>query len=306
MKILIAFSLIFSSFSYAGNNCNLKEVLKSMNVDSEINTVFELRTELRKKWGGDDYDKVFNMYISDLNPYFKTDGEINVDQAIWTKQFVDSEMFLGFKSAVDKVKINPKSNIPHDEAKFLLGKELVKLDAIFLDHEHAKQIKIVATHDNVTTYWTHLDGLPVQGHSSDKTWNSIPGAGGKGELVIALHKKEDGTWSLPEGNHGSKNIVLHEFGHSFNYTVGDLLDGNGAYLSNDPEFYRAWYNEWQDGNFKDPYYVQADNNYSVGKDEAFSEGLAKYYSKDGISVREWPHIGKYFETVLLPKLRSSK
>lgn len=83
--------------------------------------------------------------------------------------------------------------IPEFEGRYLVAKELSKLDPALLKSgwNTVHEIKLVVTHDNVTTYWEHLKGQPVRGHEAGITWDSIPGAGspeGLTELVIALQK----------------------------------------------------------------------------------------------------------------------
>lgn len=294
----------FNSFAY--NGCTINDMLESMEVDVDINTSFELKTELRKNiFGGTLYEPMFFRYLEELNPYFKTDSELTFAQVAWVKQLVDSGNILRFRKAIAHVKINPKSSIPELDANYAIGVELSKFNTSILDHIIDRNIKVIATHDNVTTYWTHLDGVPVRGHPDGATWNTIEGAGappGETEIVIALKQDATGKWVLPNGNHGSKNIVLHEASHAIDRIVGQLIQDNKLKLSLDPNFYRAWYNDYTSGNLKDSYYTQPQNNYEVGLEESFAEGLAKYFIADGISHTEWPFISEYIRTTLVPLL----
>ena len=301
-KLLLTLLLISQSFSAFSGNCSIDELLESMGLDPEIQTIFEFKTELRKQeFGGTLYEDIFFRYLDEINPYFKTDGELELSQVQWAKQLVDSGNLDRFKRAVHYVAINSSSGIPMLDAKYAIGIELAKLDSIFLSNNYISDIKVVATHDNVTTYWKHLDGVPVRGHPDGVTWNSIEGAGapdGETELVIALVKNEEGKWVLPNGNHGSSNIVLHEYGHALDKIMGKII--NGKKLSSDPEFYRAWYNEYSSGSLKDGYYTQPENNYESALEETFAEGLSKYFSQDGVSHTDWRYVSNYIQTVLMP------
>lgn len=302
-KTLISLLLLSQSSTVFSGSCSIDELLESMDLHADINTVFELKTELRKhEFGGTLYETLFFRYIEEINPYFKTDGELFYSQVQWAKQLVDSGNLDRFRRAVHHVKVNPSSDIPVLDAKYAIGKELAKLNPVFLSNDYIQDIQVIATHNNVTTYWKHLDGVPVRGHPDGVTWNTIEGAGapdGETELVIALVQDQDGKWVLPNGNHGSSNIVLHEYGHALDKVMGKMLF-KGKKLSSDPQFYRAWYNEYSAGNLKDAYYTQPDNNYEAALEETFAEGLSKYFSQDGVSAYEWRYVSNYITTVLIP------
>ncbi|WP_258317686.1 hypothetical protein, partial [Escherichia coli] len=82
------------------------------------------------------------------------------------KGFKESGALNRLKLAVNYVKRNPESIVPEFEAKYLVSKELSLLDEAFFQSEYMSEVNIIVTHDNVTTYWKHLDGKPVRGHSA--------------------------------------------------------------------------------------------------------------------------------------------
>lgn len=287
--------------------CDYYDVLENMGLSTDIETNFELKEAIFKENGGSVYHPYFERFLKEKNPAFSIDGELTYENLIWMKNFHESGSLKRFKMAVNHVKRNPDTIVPEFEAKYLVAKELSLIDEVFFRTDYLAEVNIIVTHDNVTTYWKHLDGQPVRGHGSDVTWNTIPGAGapdGETELVIALSKDKDGNWFVPTGNHGSKNLVLHEFGHAFDKIVGNGLTGKPFSKSN--EFYSSWYNEYSAGNLKESYYLQPANNYSAALEESFAEGMAKYYGSAVATGYEWPYITSYFYNVLRPLLINSR
>ncbi len=287
--------------------CDYYDILSGMGLDTDIETNFELKDAVFRDSGGSIYHPYFDRFLKEKNPAFSIDAELTYDNLIWMKGFKESGALNRLKLAVNYVKRNPESIVPEFEAKYLVSKELSLLDEAFFQSEYMSEVNIIVTHDNVTTYWKHLDGKPVRGHSADVTWNSIPGAGapdGEKELVIALLKDKDGNWYVPTGNHGSKNLVLHEFGHAFDKIAGNGLTGQPFSKSSD--FYSSWYNEYSAGNLKESYYLQPENNYSAALEESFAEGIAKYYGSFVTNSYEWPYITSYFYNVLRPMLINSR
>ncbi|EGR03131.1 putative zinc metalloprotease [Vibrio cholerae HC-49A2] len=285
-------------FSSITNACPIGDILESMELPLEIETSHELRAELAKLTGGTYYRDYLYRLIDELNPFFKTDQMLTAEHTYWAKQLLDSGKLKNFTSALSYVKINRNSMIPEFEGRYLVAKELSKLDPALLKSgwNTVHEIKLVVTHDNVTTYWEHLKGQPVRGHEAGITWDSIPGAGspeGLTELVIALQKNPDGKWAIPTGNHGSKNLVIHEFGHTLDRVVGTYFTGKP--YSQNPSFYQAWHSDYQLGKIKEHYFLQPENNYAVALEESFAEGLSKLYGIDNIqSTYDWPYMSAYF------------
>ena len=92
---------------------------------------------------------------------------------------------------------------------------------------------ITVTNDNITNHpdrW-HLRDVTPRGWNNGMTWKDVPGGGalGKGadvgingdETVIALSKDATtGKWSISK-NHGSTNLVLHEYAHAIDRSFGE-------------------------------------------------------------------------------------
>ncbi|OWO88941.1 peptidase, partial [Vibrio cholerae] len=83
-----------------------------------------------------------------------TDQMLTAEHTYWAKQLLDSGKLKNFTSALSYVKINRNSMIPEFEGRYLVAKELSKLDPALLKSgwNTVHEIKLVVTHDNVTTY----------------------------------------------------------------------------------------------------------------------------------------------------------
>ncbi|ENH7396347.1 peptidase [Vibrio vulnificus] len=302
-KIIFGFFLLFVSF-FSRANCSIESILDELELPDHIQTHSELKEHLLPLLGGTNYHPYISKYLDELNPNLSLNTDLTLENLIWVKSFVDSKYVDKFKKSIGHVKVNKSSHVPEFDAKYLISKELSKADSVFLSKSLSNDITIVVTHDNVTTYWKHLDGIQVRGHADGVTWNTIPGAGapdGEVELVIALKQGSDGVWHIPKGNHGSNNLVLHEYGHALDKIVGKKLDNKP--FSQSEDFYRSWYNEYASGNLKDKYYTQTENNYSAALEETFAEGFAKYFDSGNVSQYEWPNVATYFYSILKKKLQ---
>ncbi|HDY8067430.1 TPA: peptidase [Vibrio vulnificus] len=305
-KTILGFVFLFLSF-FSSANCEIYSIdslLDKLELPDYIQTHSELKEHLLPKLGGTVYQPYISRYLDELNPNLAQNTELTLDNLIWVNSLIESKYVDKFKKAIAHVKVNKLSSVSEFDSKYLIGKELSKADSIFLSKSLSSNITIVATHDNVTTYWKHLDGVQVRGHPDGVTWNTIPGAGapdGELELVIALKQGSDGVWHIPSGNHGSNNLVLHEYGHALDKIVGRKLDGKA--FSQSEDFYRSWYNEYASGNLKDNYYIQPANNYSAALEETFAEGFAKLFDYGSVSEYEWPNVATYFYSVLKKKLQ---
>lgn len=284
----------------------INQILESLDIDVDIETIFELKENLYPMLGGTELHPYINQLLEDINPAFAKDGPLTLQDVQWIKDCIDEKSIDRFKQALRHVTVHKESGVSEFDAKYLVSKELMKTESVFLSHGISSEIKVVVTKDNVTTYWTHLDGAPVRGHPNGSTWNSIPGAGApddEAELVIAIRQDKDGKWELPSGNHGSSNLVLHEFGHALDKVIGNKVDKKP--FSQSQEFYYCWYYDFSEGKLKEPYYTQPENNYAAGLEETFAEGFAKYYgsNSNNVTMNDWPWVISYFYQTLLPKLK---
>lgn len=303
--------LTYTSADYARwsayrNGSKVNQILESLDLDVDIETIFELKEKLYPMLGETELHPYINQLLEEINPTFVQDRPLTLQDVQWTKDYIDSKSIDRFKQALGHITVNKESGVSEFDAKYLVSKELMKTESVFLSHGLSSKIKVVVTKDNVTTYWTHLDGVPVRGHPNGSTWNNVPGAGASDyetEVVIAIRQGKDGKWELPSGNHSSSNLVLHEFGHAL-----DKVIGNKVYkkpFSQSQEFYSCWYNDFSAGNLKEPYYTQPANNYAVGLEETFAEGFAKYYgsSPNNVTMNDWPWVTSYFYKTLLPMIK---
>uniref|UniRef100_A0A3B0M8R5 ATLF-like domain-containing protein n=1 Tax=Arsenophonus endosymbiont of Trialeurodes vaporariorum TaxID=235567 RepID=A0A3B0M8R5_9GAMM len=117
---------------------------------------------------------------------------------------------------------------------------------------------ITVTNDNITNHpdkWSLRDQTP-RGWNNGLTWKDVPGVGALGksanypyngdETFIALSKDAlINKWSISK-NHGSINLVLHEYAHAIDRSFGEKANmgqeglGNaGDYLSRRNSFRRA-------------------------------------------------------------------
>jgi hypothetical protein len=202
-------------------------------------------------------------------------------------QLLNSGEVARFQKAITMVTLNPNSPVDSQAAR-AVAIELAKLPINMLNQADAEGLTIRVTHDNVTTYHTHLAGTGARGHGGGG-WDKLPGVGafgGSKETVIAMEQDGSGKWRVGT-HHGSANLVLHEFGHSVDRLVGASTTGTN--LSKDSAFYAAWYNDYN--KLGDAYFQQAGpkGDYEPGLEESFAEGLARLYG-DNNAFAHWNHI----------------
>jgi hypothetical protein len=144
-----------------------------------------------------------------------------------------------FQKAITMVTLNPNSPV-NSQAARAVAIELAKLPINLLNPAKAEGLTIRVTHNNVTTYHTHLAGTGTRGHSSGE-WDKLPGVGafgGSKEIVITMEQDGSGKWRVGT-HHGAANLVLLEFGHSVDRLLGASTTGTN--LNKDNAFYAAWY-----------------------------------------------------------------
>lgn len=187
------------------------------------------------------------------------------------------------------VTVNKTSNID-EHARKLVIKELDKLPASLIFEAYNQGMTVVITHDDVTTYRTDLLDESVPGHDRS-SWIGVPGVGAydNKETVIALKFNiSNKCWEIPD-NHGSCNLILHEFGHSVDRILG--VARTGMITSETKSFYRAWY---ADFNLLDGDYYQgneSDVDFYRPLAESYAEAFALTFN-DNNEIK-WPHIQNY-------------
>lgn len=301
MRFVFCLGAFLLSCSSLANDC-YKDLLGYLDVDQNVETSIELRKELAKTFNDGADQELFELFIEDANPFFKYDYPLSEQQVIWVRDFMDSDILKNFKVASERVKVISGEDLPDVRAKYLISKEMSKVDYKVFSSVYLSKVDFIATTGSVTTVWTDMKGVPAPGHGG-KLYDDIKAAfglyEGKHQVVIAMVKDDTGSWILPSAHHGSSNIVLHEYGHALDYYLGMMFDHKK--MSQDPAFHKAWYSEWENGGFKENYYIQPEDNYANGLSEAFAEGYAKYFSRDGVSHTDWPYLSNYFSIHYLIK-----
>ncbi len=79
---------------------------------------------MARQSGGTYYRDDFIRYLEDLNPAFKVDAELTLEQLQWAKAVMDAGTLKRLSSGMGMVDVNTKSTVPISEAKYLVGKEL--------------------------------------------------------------------------------------------------------------------------------------------------------------------------------------
>lgn len=187
------------------------------------------------------------------------------------------------------VTLTPNSPVDSKAAR-AVAIELAKLPINLLNPADAEGLTIPVTHDNVTTYHTHLAGAGARGHSSGG-WDKLPGVGafgGSKETVIAMEQDGSGKWRVASGNSprrcqsGAARVrplrrppagCQH---HRHQPEQGQCLLCSLVYDYN---------------KLGDTYFQQAGPNgdYEPGLEESFAEGLARLYGNNN-AFAHWNHI----------------
>lgn len=249
----------------------------------DIRTHEQLRSAITRQHG----DQTLALLDEKLPSFMHTKGMLTPRHIETIGQLLNSGEVARFQKAITMVTLNPNSPVDSQAAR-AVAIELAKLPINMLNQADAEGLTIRVTHDNVTTYHTHLAGTGARGHGGGG-WDKLPGVGafgGSKETVIAMEQDGSGKWRVGT-HHGSANLVLHEFGHSVDRLVGASTTGTN--LSKDSAFYAAWYNDYN--KLGDAYFQQAGpkGDYEPGLEESFAEGLARLYG-DNNAFAHWNHI----------------
>lgn len=249
----------------------------------DIRTHEQLRSTISQQHGA----QTLALLDEQLPSFMHTKGMLTPRHIETIGQLLHSSEVARFQKAITMVTLNPNSPVDNQAAR-AVAIELAKLPLNMLNQADSEGLTIRVTHDNVTTYHTHLAGVGARGHGGGG-WDQLPGVGafgGSKETVIAMEQDGSGKWRVGT-HHGSANLVLHEFGHSVDRLVGASTTGTN--LSKDSAFYAAWYNDYY--TLGDAYFQQAGpkGDYEPGLEESFAEGLARLYG-DNNTFAHWSHI----------------
>ncbi|MBE6043478.1 MAG: hypothetical protein E7216_04440 [Clostridium thermopalmarium] len=159
---------------------------------------------------------------------------------------------------MDKLIVLPEEKYDKLEAKKMIDR-LKKIPYPILKELLQNDVKIILSNTNITDVdeYAHLKGVTPRGwENTGKTWDDVPGAGGK--AVVARIGYSD-----PGEAHGAINLELHETAHAIDAYVFDNISSSKNYKN-------IWNQEVYNLFGNDPYFV----NYP---EEYFAETFAMYY-----------------------------
>lgn len=174
------------------------------------------------------------------------------------------------------------------EDVMLVKEQLRKLPFDVLNDFYNDGGKVRVCRESVTEHLTQLAGVHPRGWPADKTWDDVEGTywDATKEVVIATQELDlsigDETIRVLGQDHGSENLVIHEFAHGYDRLT---FRDNRAYR----DFERAY--DKDDDNMNSPYLTQPGLS---GREEAFAECFA-YYFDEPSKLDNLPHIKEFFE-----------
>lgn len=154
--------------------------------------------------------------------------------------------------------ILPKGNYDINEANKMIGR-IEKIPSPILQELYKENVNIILSTTNITEVkeYEYLKGVTPKGwEGTGKTWDDVPGAGGK-PVVARI------GYSDPGEAHGSVNLELHETAHAIDAYVFDNI-------SSSEEYKAIWGKEVVNLFVNEAYFV----NYS---EEYFAETYAIFY-----------------------------
>lgn len=160
--------------------------------------------------------------------------------------------------SINSIIVLPKEKYNKDEASKMMDR-LSKIPSSIIYKLYDSDVKIKLVNGPITNEpeYANLKGVTPRGwEGTNKTWDDVPGAGGK-TVVIRIGYSERGK------GHSSINLELHEAGHA----VDQYAFNN---ISQDDNFKKIWKNE-VDKLFPQNAYFE---NYS---EEYFAETFAMFY-----------------------------
>lgn len=159
---------------------------------------------------------------------------------------------------MDKLVVFQEESYDKVEANNMISR-LEKIPYSMLEELADENIKIILSNTNITEVeeYEHLKGVTPRGwEGTGKTWDDVPGAGGK--AVVARI-----GYSEPSEAHGAINLELHETAHAIDeYVLKDI--------SSSKEFKKLWKQEVSNIFGENPYFVDYPEEY-------FAETFAMYY-----------------------------
>lgn len=210
----------------------------------------------------------FMVLFVSFGIYYVVTKDENDGQVIESNKILaDNEAIDAFNNRVynndvlkvmDKLIIFQEENHDEVEASKMIAR-LEKIPYPILAKLADKNVNIILSNTNITEVeeYEHLKGVTPRGwEGTGKTWDDVPGAGGK--TVVARI-----GYSEPGEVHSAINLELHETAHAIDAYVFDDI-------ALKKEFKAIWEQEVNSVFGDDPYFV----NYP---EEYFAETFAMYY-----------------------------
>ncbi|WP_312209422.1 RHS repeat-associated core domain-containing protein [Pseudescherichia sp.] len=264
-----------------------------------VKTYQAMFTAVYETYGVDAYNDLWNIFNETMP--LSSANDLTPEHMKQVYEFIKKREII--EKIVYTRTIDPNLSINVDHAKL----QLYKIPLNVLEKLQELGQYITFTNDNITNnpLRAHLKGVIPRGHVA--TWDTVPGVGAQGknapagthgdETVIAMSQTSSGQWQMAT-NHGSTNLMLHEFAHAIDRSfgekgnLGDKGTGEeGDYLSRRQSFRHAWRQDLsQSANDSDTtYYWQGGSD--GGAEETFAEAFGDMYG--GTNYRHWPNVKSY-------------
>lgn len=162
------------------------------------------------------------------------------------------------ENIMDKLIVLPNESYDVNEANRMISR-LNKIPSPILQKLAENKVKIILSNTNITEVkeYEYLKGVTPRGwEGTGKTWDDVPGAGGK-PVVARI------GYSDPGEAHGAVNLELHETAHAIDKYVFNDVSSSESYKT-------MWKQEVKNVFGDNPYFV----NYP---EEYFAETFAMYY-----------------------------
>jgi hypothetical protein len=198
---------------------------------------------------------------ADSGQVIKVNGILADNEAIDTfnNRVYDSDLL----KVMDELIVFQEKDYDQVEASKMIAR-LEKIPYSILEKLEDENINIILSNTNITEVkeYKHLKGVTPRGwEGTGRTWDDVPGAGGK-PVVARI------GYSEPGEAHSAINLELHETAHAIDaYVFNDI--------SSTKEFKEIWKQEVNSVFGDDPYFV----NYP---EEYLAETFAMYYLNENV------------------------
>lgn len=197
------------------------------------------------------------LFAMVLSASFLIIGPSTSIDGILLKYYHDPDL-LSNNETVNNIIIIPKESFNKEDVSLII-RRIENLPSSLLNKIDQAGIKIKLftgklTDNRIASY---LKGVVPKGYATGKTWDEVPGMGGKKIVFVKIGRSDKGM------GHGSVNLELHELAHSVDRHVFQGIRFNPLFLS-------IWEKE-KDHLFPNNKYM------TVYPEEYFAECFALYY-----------------------------